>query len=360
MRISNSGRTTFQTCGEKYRLHYQEKLRSPKIFSALFFGNALDAGFSRLLLDKKKALLPEELLQLSESADEIFYKSMCNVKRDDGTIVEASKSPFADYYASDYTPELLTPQAVALIQEYAPDVLDPLQFMESCQAVIKSKKKLSAEDVPLFNYITWLTLVEKGYLMLQAYRDQIMPQIHEVFSIQEAISIKTEAVKKVKLEQCPQSGEWLQVEYEEFDEITGLIDFTCDFVDEIGTMYVCDNKSSSKPYKASETGESAQLSTYCEAKQTNKAAYVVIEKKLYAKGPKIRTQVLKADIAEEQFSSTFADYENVVYSISTGSFEKNFKSCFSYGRMCAFFGLCKYKNAEGLIKKIEEVKDEQT
>ena len=122
MRISHSGKNTHKECSEKYRLHYIEKLRGQKIFSALFFGSALDEAFSRLLLDKKPIKTPEELLQLDETAEGIFYKHMSNVRRDDGTIVEASKSPFADYYASDFTPELLSDQAVALLQEYAPDV----------------------------------------------------------------------------------------------------------------------------------------------------------------------------------------------------------------------------------------------
>ncbi len=342
MRISHSGKNTHKECSEKYRLHYIEKLRGQKIFSALFFGSALDEAFSRLLLDKKPIKTPEELLQLDETAEGIFYKHMSNVRRDDGTIVEASKSPFADYYASDFTPELLSDQAVALLQEYAPDVAvgesveeakeSVLGFMESCKAHTKAKKKLSQDDVPVFNYITWLTLVEKGYLMVEAYRNQIMPQIFEVYSIQEKISVKNEAG----------------------DEITGLIDFTASFVQEPGTMYVCDNKTSSKPYKLSDTAESAQLATYCEYKQTNKAAYVVIEKKVYAKAPVIHTQILKDVIPEAIFAQTFTEFEEVVYSINTGAFEKNFKSCFSFGRMCQFYAICKHNNYEGLIKKKED------
>lgn len=327
MRISHSGKSTLMQCGRKYELHYIEKLRSPKLFSSLFFGSALDNAFSRLLLDKKQVLSAEEVLQLDSSADEIFYNSMLKVENN-GEVVEVSKSSFADYYSSDYTPELLTSASFALITEFAPDVVDPLAFMEDCKAVIKGKKKLSAEDVPLFNYITWLSLVEKGYLMLQAYREQIMPEIFEVYSIQEAISIKNESE----------------------DEISGLIDFTCSFVSDPGTMYVCDNKTSSKPYKPEETGTSAQLSTYCEFKQTNKAAYVVIEKKLYAKGPRIRTQILRAEISEATFADTFAGFEDALYSISTGEFDKNLKSCFDYGRMCPFFSICKHNNYTGLVK----------
>jgi len=336
MRISHSSKTTLKQCGEKYRLHYIRKLRSPKLFSALFFGGALDEAFSRMLLDKKLMKTPEEEELLQFSPAEIFYKKMERVENN-GKTIEAAKSTYADYYSSDFSPELLTAEAVEKLSEFAPDVANStdakiakenfLAFMDECKAVVKAKKKLSLEDLALFNYVTWLTLVEKGYLMLEAYKTQIMPQIFEVYSIQERITLPNEAG----------------------DEITGLIDFTCSFVDEPGTMYVCDNKTSSKPYKASETSLSEQLATYCEFKQTTKAAYVVIEKKIYAKIPKIHTQILRDDITEATFAETFAHFEEALYSISTGDFEQNFKSCFDYGRLCPYFALCKHNNAEGLV-----------
>lgn len=337
MKISHSGKDKYLSCSEKYRLHYIEKLRSPKLYSSLFFGSALDNAFSRLLLDKKKVLTPEEQLRLSESADDIFYKNMLTTENN-GEVVEIPKSPFADYYSSDFEPSLLTSKAISLLKEYAPDVPDYFSFMESCKAVLKSKKKLSAEDLPLYNYITWLTLVEKGYLMLEAYRTQIMPQIFEVYSIQEEVTLPNE------------NG----------DVITGLIDFTCSFVSAPGTLVVCDNKTSSKPYKESQLFESAQLATYCEYKETNQAAYVVVEKKLYAKLPKIRATILTGTLPEATFADTFDGFEKVVYSISTGVFEKNFKSCFDFGRLCVYYAKCKHGNSDGLIdcKPAPAIEDE--
>lgn len=349
MRISHSGKSTFKQCAFKYKLHYVDKLRTQKLYSSLFFGNALDAAFSRLLLEKKKVLSQEESLQLLESADDIFYKNMCKVESN-GEFVEASKSPLADYYTSDFTPELLTSKAISLLEEYAPDVSDYFAFMEACKKQLKSKKKLSADDLPLYNYISWLTMIEKGYLMIEAYQEQIMPQIFEVYSIQEEVSIKNGPYQREVIDPRGMTESYWE---ETYDEIIGKIDFTASFVDKPGTMYVCDNKSSSKAYKASQTAESDQLATYCEYKQTNKAAYIVIEKKLHMKKPTIRTQVLKADLTEERFSLTFGDYEKVLYSISTGAFDKNPKACYEYGRLCPFFLKCKHNNSEGLVKKKE-------
>jgi hypothetical protein len=309
------------------------------IGSALFFGSALDDAFSALLVTKKLHqvdLSDYEFMLRTSTPEQLFMKKMEQVEHN-GKVVEMAKSPFADYYTSDFEPSLLTDQAVQKLAEFAPDVAGNqtpegaktaiLAFMAECKAILKAKKKLNLEDLTLFNYVTWLTMVEKGLRMIEAYRTHVMPQIFEVYSIQERISLPN------------QDG----------DEITGLIDFTCSFVDDPGTMYVCDNKSASKLYAADAVKTSSQLATYCEYKDTNKAAYVVVEKKPRADGT-FRTQVLRDTIAEETFSQTFAQYEDVLHNVNAGCFEKNFKACFEYGRMCPYFKLCKHGKADGLIK----------
>lgn len=331
MRISHSGKTTFTSCSEKYRLHYIEKLRGPKIYSSLFFGSALDEAFSRLLLDKKKLKTPEELELLKFSAEEVFMQNMEQTKHND-KIEKLSDNVLCDYYTSDYEESLLTKPLIEKLRDYAPDVKDIKKFMAEAKTAIKDKKRLTEEDYKLYNYTTWLTLVEKGLLMVDAYRTQVMPQINEVFSIQEGVELPNE----------------------DGDILNGKIDFTCDFVEEVGALYIVDNKTSSKAYKESEAANSEQLATYCEYKGTNKAAYIVVQKKVFAKAPKIRTQIIRDEVLEETFDRTFAQFEDVLYNISTGTFEKNFKSCFEYGRICPYFRLCKHNSKDGLINLKEE------
>jgi hypothetical protein len=69
IKISYSALSTLNQCSEKYRLHYIERLRSPRLYSALFFGNALDAGFSRILLEKKKERTEIELALLEKTEE---------------------------------------------------------------------------------------------------------------------------------------------------------------------------------------------------------------------------------------------------------------------------------------------------
>jgi DNA-binding XRE family transcriptional regulator len=330
MRLSHSAREKYEMCPRKYKHHYIDKLRSPKIASPLFFGSALDDAFSHLLCTKKEELTETELtLQLTKTAEQVFEEKMLVIQHNRET-VELAKSPFADYYTSDFTEELLKPQHLGLLQEFEPaySLVNFLDFHKQCKEQLAARKKLQLDDQKLYNYLTWLTLVEKGKLMVDSYRQTILPQVDKVYDIQKSISLKN------------QDG----------DEITGLIDFTASFVDSPGVKYICDNKTSSKPYSADSVKESAQLATYCEAEEVKNAAYVVIEKKVFKKAPNIRSSVIKDQVSEETLQKTFDLFENTVYSIEKGSFDQNWDSCFAFGRMCEYYAICKHGSYDHVVK----------
>lgn len=331
LQLSHSSKDMYESCPRKWKFKYIDKLRSPKISSPLFFGNALDAGFSRLLLEKKTSLTPEETELLSKTAEEVFYENMLETKHN-RKVVSLPKNVHCDYYTSDFDPALLTKEILALLTELAPDIENFIEFHLDCKEIFKQKKKLHTQDQIIYNYMSWLTMVEKGKLMISAYREQILPQLERVFDIQKRITLTNS------------TG----------DSITGLIDFTASFIDEPGVKHICDNKSSSKPYKEDSVLESDQLCTYCEAEGTNKACYVVIEKKVYKRTPFIHTQVIKSTIPEETFVKTFDKFEKLCYSIESEQFEKNEQSCYSYGRPCEYLKYCKYGKFDGLISLKDE------
>lgn len=337
MKISHSKREKYELCSEKYRLYYVEKLRSPTISSPLFFGSALDEAFSRLLLDKKPNLTPEELEQLKNTPEDIFVQKMLKVEHN-GQIVQLDKSLQADYFAKDFTPELLLPSHVNLLQEYEPaySLVDFIDFHKQCQEQLGQKRRIHADDKELFNYMTWLNLVEKGKLMITAYKDTVVPQIQTVHDIQKSISVKNE----------------------DGDEIVGLIDFTANFTGD-DKLYVCDNKTSSTAYKADSVQNSDQLATYCQAEGTDSAAYVVVEKKLFKKEPKIHINVIKDTIPEERYVKTFDKFDQTVYNIEQGWFEKNWKSCYTFGRRCEYYNLCKNGDSTGLVRLKSKVEHEE-
>ena len=330
MKLSNSSLDLYNMCPRKWKFRYVDKYRSPKIPSPLFFGSALDESFSLLLSTKKEELTEMELtLQLTKTAEEVFHDKMLVVEHNKAT-VELAQSPFADYYGSDFSPELIGNSQVKLLQTLEPayKLTDFIDFHLQCKEQIAGSKKLYPDDQVLFNYMSWLSMVEKGKLMVDAYRQQIMPQIHKVYDIQKPISLKNE----------------------DGDEIRGLIDFTCSFTDSPSVKYVSDNKTSSKPYSADSVEKSQQLSVYCEAESLQTAAYVVVEKKLFKRVPFIRTSVIKDIISEETFKKTFDNFEKVCYNIEAENFPKNESSCFAFGRICEFYSICKHNSYDGIVK----------
>jgi hypothetical protein len=163
---------------------------------------------------------------------------------------------------------------------------------------------------------------------LDAYRVEVLPKIHEVFSVQEKVSLPNS------------SG----------DHITGYIDFVASFVDDPSTVYIIDNKTSSTAYKPDSVQNSEQLSTYCEFKETNKAAYIVVEKKFRKREPRIRINIIKDTIPEAMFDKTFKGFDDVLSGIKANKFEKNEDSCYAYGCKCQYFDICKGREGKGLIK----------
>lgn len=326
--MSHSSRERYETCSEKYRLHDIERYRGLKIASALFFGNALDEAFSRLLLDKKKLKTPEELEQVAYTPEQIFDKHMQSVKHVTGEPIDVPHSTLVDYYNSDFDESLLTPKHIKQLEQANPDIPNFPAFMKACQELKKQRKKLDEEDYKLYNYVTWLTLVEKGYMMIDAYRYQIMPQIFEVFDIQKKITI-TNATG---------------------DKIGGKIDFKCSFSDDPLQVYTVDNKTSATPYTQADLDTSDQLATYCEHEGDYHAAYIVVEKKVRKKVPRIRANIVKGVISEQNVQKTFDKFEETMYSIEQKKFVKNESACFSYGRMCEFYAICKHNSYSSVIK----------
>ena len=72
IRLSNSSVEKYEQCGEKWRLHYKEKIRADFAPSPLFYGSALDEAFNRLLLVKKKELTEDESIMMKSTAYEIL------------------------------------------------------------------------------------------------------------------------------------------------------------------------------------------------------------------------------------------------------------------------------------------------
>lgn len=333
IQLSHSAVNKYNECSEKYRLHYIEKLRTKFCSSALFFGSACDRAFERHLIEKKDTLTNEEKSMLNKTAIELFDEQFSKATNAVGEL-DIAKSEYAQYFNSDIDVSLLTQDDLLDAQNWASELgfeeIDVDTFISDVKDARKAKKPLSEDETKLFNYICWMSLRRKGHILVEAYKADIMPHILKVHSIQERVEL-TEGKHKY----------------------IGFIDFTAEFVDEPGVVYVCDNKTSSMAYSEDSVKESGQLASYCEWKGVDKAAYVVVEKKLRKRNPRHRTQIVRDEIPEETYEKVFDNVGEVLYNVEQQVFEKkeDSKDCFFFGRKCDYFNKCWKDNPEGLVKK---------
>jgi hypothetical protein len=326
-KLSYSQLNLFDECSYKWKLSYLDGLKTSEINSPLFFGSALDASFEYLLLSKKEDLTEEELTLLTtKTVYEVFDLAM-NVQ--DGKTLPDNPDCF--YFASDFDPELLTIKDLAELKKYDSEVTDYFLFFNQCRELIKAKKPLPLLDQKLHNLMCWMSLYRKGLLMIDEYKKTIIPQIHRVYAIQKNIHLENH------------SG----------DIIRGKIDFIASFVDNPEEKTICDNKTASQPYPDDSVANSLQLAIYCESEKIDMAAFIVAEKKVRKKDPKVRVNIIKDKVSEASYEKAFAKVDEVLHNINAGNFHKkdNQKDCFSFGRKCSYFKLCWFNNSEGLVKK---------
>lgn len=331
IRLSHSAAEKYKTCSYMYKLHYIDKLRPEGVGSALFMGSAIDDALNYMLLEKKKKLSKDDkdFLAKYDSPEDAFLKTFKTFKHN-GEEIDISTSPKAEYFKSDLDTSVLEEDDYEKLREFDPEVEDHEAYIEEIQGFIKEKKTLDEQDQRLYNYICWLSLRKKGLLLIQAYRDDILPQIAETHSIQERVHLPNE------------NG----------DSLIGFIDAVVSFVDDPNTKVVLDNKTSSTKYKDDSVATSPQLATYCEYKGLDSAAYAVVEKKLRKKEPRTRTQLIIDKVADETYDDTFDKYEEVLAGIKAEEFEKNYESgCFFFGKPCAYYRYCRSegKVMDGLV-----------
>jgi len=333
IKLSNTKRGKYKECPKRYDFHYNYKYRTIAYGSPLFFGVSIDEALNRMLLDKKKNHTEEEKELMKLTPVETFIKYMTDVEYNKHSVHIPT---FKDcvYSKADY-------DATMLSEEDLEDIGHDLDY---CNAHVEwyhaeKKKKtpeISEEDTLSFNLMNWYSLRRKGLMILELYEKDIMPQIHEVFSIQERVNLPNG------------SG----------DSIDGVIDFVASFVDDPSTKYVVDNKTASKAYKDSDLNESDQLHLYAYYKEIENIAYIVCEKNIRKREPRVRINILKGTVDDDFTENLLDDYEEVLYNIREEKFNPDFKSgCFFFGKPCEYHSLCHHdKFDDNILVDLKKVK----
>lgn len=189
---------------------------------------------------------------------------------------------------------------------------------------------------------SWISLRRKGWMILEAYKEQIIPRIKEVKFVQ----------KDIKLEN------------DNGDSFIGFVDFCAVWDD--GRTIIFDNKTSSIKYADDSASTSEQLATYFEATKdelkVDAVGYVVIPKKMRKqKLPLVPIEVVIGEISESIVNKTFEDYDSVLTGVRLGNFpctRQDENGCCSAPWGCAYKKYCESdgKDLTGLVFHSERKK----
>jgi len=179
-------------------------------------------------------------------------------------------------------------------------------------------------DIPTAN----LCLIRKGHLILEAYKEQVMPKLEKVILVQHSISLPNEMG----------------------DSLIGVVDLVAQ-ID--GKIYILDNKTSSIKYDEDAANVSQQLATYYEALKTeydiSGVGFIVMPKQIRKrKEPKVPIEMKFGSIQENVLNETFQMYETVLNGIKQGKFECS--GCHDMPWPCPYRKYCESNgtNLEGL------------
>ena len=232
-RLSFSAISTYTTCGEKYNLRYNKKLRSKFFHAALAYGSAIDLALNKLLLTRE---LPEAIKEF----DKAWAFQFVNKKY-------VSLPEFTDlvYAESDYDVELLQEEDFSKLDEtiMGSDLDITLHIDELYPQILEEKKKVGWENLrenqkKLFNLANWLVMRRKGHIMLESYNKKILPKIKEVLAVQKESFLENE------------NG----------DKVVQYLDLIVKWEDD--RILLMDNKTSAKEYEEDSASRSPQLISY--------------------------------------------------------------------------------------------------
>lgn len=254
-RLSYSAINTYSTCGKKYDLRYNKKLRSKYFHAALAFGSSVDLGLNKLLLTR-------DVVEAIKEFDKSWNFQFVNKK-----YVSLPEFTELVYAESDYDVELLQEEDFLKLDEniMGSDLDITLHIDELYPQILEEKKKVGWENLretqrKLFNLANWLCMKRKGHIMLESYNKKILPKIKEVLAVQKENYL----------------------ENPDGDKVVQYLDLVCTWED--GRNLLLDNKTSAKDYEEDQASRSPQLISYYHgAKEEYKldaVGFIVLKKQI--------------------------------------------------------------------------------
>lgn len=335
--ISYSKVVTFKACPQKYYLaeEYPEDISS----SALPFGKAVESGVDVLI---EKGTL--------EKAKEVFlayWKESPPSKWGPAKTVFDSEDVF--YYSSDFDKNLIGLPQETLIEDWKKElgiVGDWEELIGKFHGQVSNNAYIDPKQRKFAHRVHWLCCKLRGEIMLEAFQEQLLPEITQVVSNQKVI----------------------QIANDEGDKVRGYIDYILKLKG-YSEPIVVDLKTAGKFYTNHDLDTSDQLGIYAAAEKIGYIAYMVILKNIKhekhcdkcnhlrensrksncekcegGKYTKIvssaATQILVRKLRDNEHADVIADFSDVATSIKNGVNWKNPASCFNFNKRCAYYDFC--------------------
>ncbi len=197
-------------------------------------------------------------------------------------------------------------------------VIDNIEYYKSDLDV----SLLTEEEQTLPNPVqNFLSLRAKGHKLLDVYKEHVMPRIKSVVSIQGEITINGYDDAGVITE----------------DSIYGKLDLIAMIENDNGEVVkaLLDNKTTSEPYPKNSVQTKDQLALYAAGfSDIEWFGYLTLNKKNF------KTQIILDKIPEEKKEQVLEKFISTLDKIKDNQFDKNIKSCFSFGKKCSFYSHC--------------------
>jgi hypothetical protein len=178
IRMSYSAAECWKTCGEKYWLKYDQRVRPLEEGASLFFGTCVDNALVFLLEAKKEG---------KEHLGKEGFKELFLVDKDKGWNC-AFDSSQQRYGKADYDPDVFSEADNSLIAQWEKEL--KVSTKEVLQAEKQKRyKPFGAKQLLFYNRLCWLSLKRKGLLMLEAFEKEVFPQITKVIAVQPEIVV---------------------------------------------------------------------------------------------------------------------------------------------------------------------------
>ncbi len=362
VRISYSAVRDFKACPQKY--YNGRKYRSKTMTSAFPFGKAVEKGVDLLIMGKTLEEAHAEFEKHWEFQD--FGSKFQE---------DVYDNPLTEYYQSDLDTNLFNDADWEQIDDWAEEIYEEgavgKEELDGCVKDIKSKKRLSKIDQKFYNRAAWLACMVRGYLMIEAFRDQILPEIEEIIEIDGKVALQ----QKVSMKN------------EDGDEIVGYPDYVVR-IKGVEKPVILDLKTASTAYVDHAIKTSDQLKTYAAALHEVlgdvAVGYAVLIKRIgidkrcdkcnhlresgvaknckKCKGGKYKkhdfnakTQLLIQEFDFDELEDTLEEYMNIALAIKHKVNFKNPTNCHAYGRVCEYYQACwgkqKLEDLENLKKR---------